>query len=79
MCTAFLAPLQAAIHLPRSTGGCVSLENAPLAPGYFPSRLRRESHLDGGKLVKMPVVSRHPRAMSAQWHSQRLNCSARCS
>ncbi len=73
MCTAFLAPLQGAIHFPRLTGGGASLENAPLAPGYFPWRLRRESHLDGGKLMKMPVGSRHRRATSAQWHSHCLN------
>jgi len=73
MCTAFLAPLQGAIHFPRLTGGFASLENAPLAPGYFPSRRRRESHLDGGRLMKMPVGGRHRRDMSTQWHSHCLN------
>ena len=53
-------------------GGCASLENAPLAPGYFPPRLRRDSHLDGGELMKMPKESRHWLAMSAQWHSHFL-------
>jgi len=69
MCTVFLAPLKGAIHFPGLTGGCASLWIAPLAPGYFPSRLRHESHLDGGKLMKMPVGSRHWRALFAQLHS----------
>jgi hypothetical protein len=53
MCTAFLAPLQGAIHFPRSTGGGASLENAPLACDYF----LEEQRIRYQRLIHIRVLS----------------------